>query len=101
MAPNIAQIDADRQLGLGTPAGYFCDEVLRWLLHGKQSLSDPEDLLIPFLVVNGNPADLNTLIGGDSSLYLLLAFSVNAGGEIADSGVNQSTGDSRLPGNAV
>jgi hypothetical protein len=26
--------------------------VLRWLFHEKQSLSDPEDLLIPFLITN-------------------------------------------------
>jgi hypothetical protein len=31
-------------------ARYFCDEVLRWLFHGKQSLSDSEDLLIPFII---------------------------------------------------
>jgi hypothetical protein len=38
MAPDIAKVDANRQLGLGLSAWNFCDEVLRRLLHGKQSL---------------------------------------------------------------
>jgi hypothetical protein len=43
MAPDIAKIDTNRQLGPGLPAGNFSDEVLRWILHGKQSLrSDSE-----------------------------------------------------------
>lgn len=29
------KVDADRQLDLATLPGYFCDEVLRWLLHGN------------------------------------------------------------------
>jgi hypothetical protein len=41
---------ADRHLDLGVPAWNFSDKVLRWLLHGKQSLRfDPKDLLIPFV----------------------------------------------------
>jgi hypothetical protein len=38
MAPDIAKVDADRHLDLGVPAWNFSNEVLRWLLHGKQSL---------------------------------------------------------------
>jgi hypothetical protein len=38
MAPNVAKVDADRQLYLGTLAGYFRDEVVRWLLHGNSLL---------------------------------------------------------------
>jgi hypothetical protein len=53
MAPDVAKIDADRNLDLGLPAWDFSDELLRWLLHGEQSLSDPEDLLIPFSRANG------------------------------------------------
>jgi hypothetical protein len=48
MAPDVAKVDADRDLNLGLSARDFSDGVLRWLLYGKQSLSDPEDLLIPF-----------------------------------------------------
>lgn len=49
MAPDVAKVDADRDLNLSLSAWDFRDEALRWLLHGKQSLSDPEDLLIPFI----------------------------------------------------
>jgi hypothetical protein len=50
MAPDIAKVDADRHLDLGLPTRNSSDEVLRWLLHGKQSLRfDPKDLLIPFI----------------------------------------------------
>src|SRR5579859_7959537 len=35
MAPNVAKVDADRQLYLATLPGYFRDEVLRPLLHGN------------------------------------------------------------------
>jgi len=28
--------------------GTFCDELMRWVFHGN-SLSDPKDLLIPFI----------------------------------------------------
>jgi hypothetical protein len=38
MAPDIIEVDADRQLHPGLSAWDFRDEVLRWLLHGKQSL---------------------------------------------------------------
>jgi hypothetical protein len=37
-APDVAQIDAERHLNLGLSAWDFSDGVLRWLLHGKQSL---------------------------------------------------------------
>jgi hypothetical protein len=46
MAPNIPKVDPDRHLQLGLPACNFRNEVLRWLLHGQQSLrSDPKELL--------------------------------------------------------
>ncbi len=48
MAPDVPKIDADRHLNLGPPDGYFCDELMRWFFHGN-SLSDPKDLLIPFI----------------------------------------------------
>ncbi len=54
MAPDIAKVDPDRDLNLGLPAWNFSNEVLRWLLHGIQSLSDPEDLLIPFVVTDAS-----------------------------------------------
>ena len=38
MAPYVAKVDADRQFYLGTLPGYFCDEVVRWLLHGNSLL---------------------------------------------------------------
>ena len=47
MAPDIPKIDPDRHLNLGDAAWNFRNEVFRWLFHGN-SLSDPEDLLIPF-----------------------------------------------------
>jgi hypothetical protein len=49
MAPDIAKVDANRHLHLGLSAWNFCDEVLRCFFMGN-SFSDPEDLLIPFLV---------------------------------------------------
>jgi hypothetical protein len=53
VAPDIAEIDTDRHLEPGLPAWDFCDEVLRWLLHGQQSLrSDLKNLLIPFVVTH-------------------------------------------------
>jgi hypothetical protein len=36
------------RLNLGPPDGYFCDELIRWLFH-ENSLSNPKDLLIPFI----------------------------------------------------
>jgi hypothetical protein len=51
VAPNIPEVDADRHGNLGLSAWGFRDEVLRWLLHGKQS-PPCEDLLIPFLVID-------------------------------------------------
>jgi hypothetical protein len=38
MAPDVAKVDTDRNLNLGLSAWDFSDGVLRWLLHGKQSL---------------------------------------------------------------
>src|SRR5579859_8129164 len=38
MAPDIAKVDADRDLDLGLPASNFSDGVLRWLLHGNSLL---------------------------------------------------------------
>ena len=35
MAPDIAKIDADRDLNLGLPAWNFSNGVMRWLLHGN------------------------------------------------------------------
>jgi hypothetical protein len=52
MAPDIPKVDADRHLDLGVPAWNFSDKVLRWLLHGKQSLRFNPDLLIPFIGTN-------------------------------------------------
>src|ERR1700760_1978977 len=50
VTPDIAKVDPDSHLDLALPAWDFRDEVLRWLLHGKQSLrSNPKDLLIPFI----------------------------------------------------
>jgi hypothetical protein len=44
----IPKIDPDRHATLGDAAWNFGDKVLRWLSHGH-SLSDSENLLIPFL----------------------------------------------------
>jgi hypothetical protein len=41
--------------------------------------------------MRGKPTDLNTLVCGESSLYLLVAFGINEGGEIAGFGVAPST----------
>jgi hypothetical protein len=38
VTPDIAKVDPDRHLNLALPAWNFRDEVLRWLLHGQQSL---------------------------------------------------------------
>jgi hypothetical protein len=38
MAPDITKVDTNRRLDLGLSTWNFRDEVLRWLLHGKQSL---------------------------------------------------------------
>jgi hypothetical protein len=53
MAPDISKVDTNRHLNQGLPAWYFRNKVLRWLLHGN-SLSDPEDLLIPFRGTTGS-----------------------------------------------
>jgi hypothetical protein len=37
-----------RGLSVGLPAWDFSDQALPWLLHGNQSFSNPQDLLIPF-----------------------------------------------------
>src|ERR1700679_81992 len=55
MAPDIAKVDADRDLNLGLSAWYFSDEVLRWLLHGnsllllRRTCSSHLSLLITYL----------------------------------------------------
>jgi hypothetical protein len=38
MTPDITKVDTDRHISLGPPAWNFRDEVVRCLLHGKQSL---------------------------------------------------------------
>jgi hypothetical protein len=55
MAPDISKRDTDRHLNPGPSAWDFRDEVLRRVFHGS-SLSDPKDLLIPFLSTNLNEA---------------------------------------------
>lgn len=40
MAPNIAEVDADRQLGRGTTAGYLLRNRVIWSLHGRVHLDD-------------------------------------------------------------
>ena len=44
MALDVTKVDADRQLSPGPPAGNFRDEVMRRLLHGKQSLRQETSL---------------------------------------------------------
>jgi hypothetical protein len=51
MAPDISKVDTDRRLNSGPSAGSFRDEVLRRIFMGN-SLSDPKDLLIPFIGTN-------------------------------------------------
>ncbi len=46
-----------------------------------------------FVVVNGEPTDLNTLIPPDSPLYLLTACGINDRGEITGLAMENSTGD--------
>jgi uncharacterized membrane protein len=48
-----------------------------------------------FVVVNGVPTDLNTLVPEDSPLQLQAACSINSRGEIAGMAVDKSTGESR------
>jgi hypothetical protein len=48
MAPDIPKVYPDRQPDPGAAAWNFRDEMLRCFLHGH-SLSDPKDLLIPFI----------------------------------------------------
>jgi probable HAF family extracellular repeat protein len=51
-----------------------------------QIVGSSHDTLIQsraFLAVHGKPTDLNTLVCGELSLYLLVAFGINEGGEIA------------------
>jgi hypothetical protein len=38
VTPDIAKVNPDRHLNPGLPAWDFRDEVLRWLLHGQESL---------------------------------------------------------------
>jgi len=48
-----------------------------------------------FIVVDGVPTDLNTLISADSPLQLQTACSINSRGEIAGLAVEKKTGQSR------
>ncbi|AXC15475.1 hypothetical protein ACPOL_6234 [Acidisarcina polymorpha] len=50
MTPDVAKVDADRDLKLGLSAWDFSDEVLRWLIHGTSLRPPSEDLLIEFIV---------------------------------------------------
>jgi hypothetical protein len=63
MALDVPKIDADRHLNLGPPDGYFCDELMRWFFHGN-SLSDPKDLLIPFIGTYPETCSTYSLSGG-------------------------------------
>jgi len=56
MAPDISKVDTDRHLNPGLSVWNFRDEVLRRVFHGN-SLSDPKDLLIPFL--GTDPVEMN------------------------------------------
>ena len=38
MAPDVAKVDADRDLNLGLSAWDFSDGMLRWILHGNSLL---------------------------------------------------------------
>jgi len=38
MTPDVAKVDADRDLNLGLSAWDFSEEVLRWLIHGNSLL---------------------------------------------------------------
>src|SRR5580692_13087648 len=61
MAPDIAKVDADRDLNLGLPAWNFSNEVLRWLLHGNSLLllrrtCSLENVHLSCLFLNGTAA---------------------------------------------
>jgi probable HAF family extracellular repeat protein len=59
------------------------------------SINSSFSSLRAFVVVNGVPTDLNTLISADSPLQLQTACSINSRGEIAGLAVEKSTGQSR------
>ena len=52
-------------------------------------------ILRAFVVVNGVPTDLNTLISTDSPLQLQTACGINSRGEITGLAVEKSTGQYR------
>jgi hypothetical protein len=49
MAPDIAKVDADRDLNLGLPAWNFSDGGATLASSWEQSAPPAEDLLIPFI----------------------------------------------------
>jgi hypothetical protein len=62
---------------------------------GGVSLDATFTILRAFVVVNGAPTDLNTLIPADSPLQLQTVCAINSRGEIAGLAVEKSTGESR------
>jgi probable HAF family extracellular repeat protein len=62
---------------------------------GGVSLDATFSILRAFVVVNGAPTDLNTLIPTDSPLQLQTACAINSHGEIAGLAVEKSTGEYR------
>ena len=55
--------------------------------------NDPDFNLRAFVRQNGVMSDLNTLIPSDSPLFLIIACSINASGEIIGIAVDKNTGD--------
>lgn len=62
---------------------------------GGVSIDDTFSVLTAFVVVNGVPTDLNTLVPANSPLQLLTACGINSGGEITGLGRDKSTGEYR------
>ena len=62
---------------------------------GGVSLDATGSILRAFVVLNGAPTDLNTLIPADSPLQLQGACAINSRGEIAGLAVEKSTGEYR------
>jgi len=60
---------------------------------GGLSMDETQTILRAFVVVNGVPTDLNTLIPGDSPLQLLAACGINSRGEITGLAMEKSTGE--------
>jgi probable HAF family extracellular repeat protein len=55
--------------------------------------ADPQFNIRAFVWQNGVMSDLNSLVPGDSPLFLLLGLAINANGEIVGNAVDQSTGE--------